>query len=66
MSNHNILSLVGIAFGNVSHFNGSSWRHYELPYFYGRYHSVNIKGDIVVGAGEIGGGLAIILNGRRN
>ncbi len=60
--------IIAGSFGNVSHFNGSTWHHYEneLPYFYGRYHSVNIKEDIMVAVGEIGGGLAIILHGIRN
>ncbi len=58
--------IIAGSFGNVSHFNGSTWRHYELPYFYGRYHAVGIKQDIIVAVGEIGGGLAIILRGIRN
>lgn len=60
--------IIAGSFGLVSHFNGSTWRHYtgsELPSFYGRYYAVNFNGHQMAAVGTIGAVQAILLKGTR-
>lgn len=62
----NDLFIVG-DFGLVSHYNGSTWKHYTgngLPTFFGLWSSVAVKGNTMVAVGEIDD-RAIILRGNR-
>ncbi|NIS45352.1 MAG: hypothetical protein GWN00_07920 [Aliifodinibius sp.] len=66
--NESDIMIVG-SFGLLSHFNGSTWHHYsddEIPGPQGLYVSVNIKGNLVVAVGIVGGEQAIILRGVRD
>jgi hypothetical protein len=63
----NDIFIVG-DFGLVSHFNGATWKHYtgnELPNLLGNYYSVILKSNIMVAAGQLNDGQAIILRGNR-
>ncbi|NOZ04128.1 MAG: hypothetical protein GXO92_05920 [FCB group bacterium] len=64
----NNVFIVG-AFGHVSHFNGSMWKHYYIkglvPSFYGSYEAVAVTDDIFVSVGWAGG-RAVVLRGYRN
>jgi hypothetical protein len=67
-SDWNNVFIVG-SFGLVSHYNGSTWRHYagsELPSLNGLWNSVCVKNNCVVAVGELVGNQGIILRGRRN
>jgi hypothetical protein len=60
--------VVAGAFGLLSHYNGSTWKHYlydELPFIIGKYHAVAIHEKVVVAVGEMQG-KAVVLVGRRD
>jgi len=55
------------SFGLVSHYNGTTWKHYtgsELPRFYGRYKAASYKRNSLVAVGWLDE-KAIILRGLR-
>jgi len=58
------------AFGDISHFNGLSWRHYwlrgEMPYYWnGEYLRTYVTESMVVTVGY-DGSHGIIVRGTRN
>lgn len=61
--------VVAGGFGFLSHFNGSSWRHYtqtgELPSFNGNFYSVAISQKFVVAVGGVQSGAPIVVVGKR-
>ena len=64
----NDVFIVG-SYGLVSHYNGSTWKHYtgsELPNLAGTYYRVAVKGSIVVAVGDLANGRAIVLTGIRH
>ena len=65
---YNDIFIVG-SFGLVSHYNGSSWKHYsniEWPSFYGAWYKCSVTPDIVVAVGTLAGLNGLILRGYRN
>lgn len=53
--------------GLMSHYNGSSWKHYtsnELPQLYARYQGLSVKGYLVLAVGWMND-QAIIVRGKR-
>jgi hypothetical protein len=55
-------------FGLVSHYNGSSWRHYrdrEVPSFFGLLSSAAVTRDVMVAVGEIND-RALVLRAKRH
>jgi hypothetical protein len=49
----NDVYVVG-AYGHVSHYNGSTWRHFvmgDVPSFYGKYKAVSVTNKIMVAVG---------------
>ena len=63
-NNWNDLFIVG-DFGLVSHYNGSSWKHYNMSLPTANFYSVSVKGNIVAAVGQDGDN-AVITIGRRN
>ena len=61
--------VVAGGYGVVSHFNGSTWRHYtstgELPTFTGNYYAVAISEHLIVAVGGTDHTPAIVAIGRR-
>jgi hypothetical protein len=55
--------------GHISHYNGSTWRHYrytgEVPYFYGKYRAVAVTENVVAAVGWLEG-RAVVLRGYRD
>ncbi|MCL6098919.1 MAG: glucosyl transferase [Bacteroidetes bacterium] len=63
-NNWNDLFIVG-DFGLVSHYNGSSWKHYDMSLPNANFYSVSVKGNTVAAVGQDGNN-AVITIGRRN
>ena len=62
--------VVGGSFGELLHFDGSTWYSYkgrELPDFIGNYFAVGIKGNVIcaVGQASINSNVAILAIGQR-
>jgi len=70
-NNYNDIVVCG-SFGELLHFNGLEWKSYlnkELPFFYGRYRSLDIKRNVVCAVGDFSQGYnskGIIIIGIRN
>ena len=64
LNNWNDLFIVG-DFGLVSHYNGSSWKHYDMSLPNANFYSVSVKGNTVAAVGQDGNN-AVITIGRRN
>jgi hypothetical protein len=56
--------VVAGAFGDVLHFNGSTWKQYVQTRFAGGFMSVCHRGNIVVGVGYLGNQRAVAVIGR--
>ncbi len=60
--------IVGGGLGHLSHYNGSTWKHYlgtELPRLEGNYHRVSIRNQTVVAVGSLANGKAIVTIAKR-
>ena len=56
------------SFGLLSHYNGSTWRHYtgaEIPVLDGVWNAINTIASIVVAVGFVGNAQGVVLRGRR-
>lgn len=65
----NDIFIVG-SFGTAIHYSGNTWKNYsnnEVPFFFGRFKRVEMKGELMVAVGyaSIGPTRGIILMGKR-